>query len=98
MSSKLESRRQLLRYLATSPLLAHTGFGWAQESPLSESPDEAINVFDFHEVAKRTIPVAHYGYIAGGTDDDGTVRANRKGFEHFELRVRRRSTRSRVRT
>jgi isopentenyl diphosphate isomerase/L-lactate dehydrogenase-like FMN-dependent dehydrogenase len=35
------------------------------------------------------LPVAHYGYLASGVDDDATLRANRDGFNHFQLRPRR---------
>ena len=83
------SRRGFLRFLASSPLLAYPGLGFAQESNPITAPKDAINVFDFHEVAKKTLPVAHYGYLATGTDDDGTVRANRQGFDKFQFRARR---------
>ena len=86
---ELESRRGFLRFLATSPLLAYPGLGFAQESRPISDPKDAINVFDFHEAAKETLPVAHYGYLATGTDDDGTVRANRTGFDKFQFRTRR---------
>ena len=57
---ELESRRGFLRFLATSPLLAYPGLGFAQESRPISDPKDAINVFDFHEAAKETLPVAHY--------------------------------------
>ena len=44
------------------------------------SVNEAINVFDFHAVAREKLPPGHYGHLATGTDDDATVRANREGF------------------
>ncbi len=53
------------------------------------SANEAINVFDFHAVAREKLPPGHYGFLATGTDDDATVRANREGFRQFQLRVRR---------
>ena len=53
------------------------------------SVDEAINVFDFHAVAREKLPPAHYGHLATGTDDDATLRANREGFRQFQLRARR---------
>ena len=83
------NRRSFLKFLATSPLLAYPELGYGQEAKLITDPEDALDVFDFQAVAKETLPVAHYGYLAGGTDDDGTVRANRKGFEKLELRVRR---------
>jgi isopentenyl diphosphate isomerase/L-lactate dehydrogenase-like FMN-dependent dehydrogenase len=58
-------------------------------SDLIGSPDDAINVFDFRDVARKTLPPAHYGYMATGVDGDETLRANRKGFGHFDLRARR---------
>ncbi len=89
MSSNIESRRGFLRFLASSPLLAYPGLGFGQESQPITDPQDAINVFDFHQAAEATLPVAHYGYLATGTDDDGTVRANRDGFDKFQFRTRR---------
>src|SRR5581483_1548653 len=34
-------------------------------------------------------PIAHWGYLATGTDDDATIKANRDGFTHYSIRVRR---------
>jgi isopentenyl diphosphate isomerase/L-lactate dehydrogenase-like FMN-dependent dehydrogenase len=53
------------------------------------SAAEAINVFDFHAVTRQKLPPAHYGYLATGTDEDNTLRANRDGFRRVQLRVRR---------
>lgn len=60
-----------------------------QQAPLIRAPGEALSVFDFEPVAKAKLPVAHYGYMASGVDDDGTLRANRDGFAQFQLRARR---------
>jgi len=93
--SPLEGRRALLRLLAASPLL--TGFdlprGWlaaaaGQPGPISAAKD-GLDVFDFEAVARRNLSPAHFGYLETGTDDDGTIRANREGFTRYELRVRR---------
>jgi isopentenyl diphosphate isomerase/L-lactate dehydrogenase-like FMN-dependent dehydrogenase len=97
-----ESRRLFLKFLATSPALACVSFpALAAQGPNSAlrlagkgdgpiaSPEDALNVFDFETVAERELPPAHWGYIATGTDDDGTIRANREGFELFQLRARR---------
>jgi 4-hydroxymandelate oxidase len=54
--------------------------------PLITSPTQALDVFDFVPVARKNLPPAHFGHIAGGVDDDGTMRANRAGFEKFALR------------
>jgi 4-hydroxymandelate oxidase len=61
----------------------------AQRTPLIQSAKEALDVFDFEPVAKAKMPVAHWAYLATGTDDDGTIRANREGFDHWALKPRR---------
>ena len=60
-----------------------------QEPELIASASEALNVFDFEPVAHKKLPVAHWGYLTTGTDDDATIRANRAGFDRFDLRPRR---------
>lgn len=60
-----------------------------QDTTLIASAKEAFNVFDFEPVARRKLPPAHWGYLATGTDDDATIRANREGFSRYSLRVRR---------
>jgi isopentenyl diphosphate isomerase/L-lactate dehydrogenase-like FMN-dependent dehydrogenase len=50
---------------------------------------EAINVFDFHEVAKQKLMPGHYTFMSLGTDDAGTLLANREGFKKIQLRMRR---------
>jgi 4-hydroxymandelate oxidase len=56
---------------------------------LITSPDQAFDVMDFEPVARKVLPPAHFGYLATGVDDDATVRANREGFSHWEIRSRR---------
>lgn len=94
-ASTLASRRSFLQFLASSPAM------YAAPPILAQSPTElyapqaissaadAINVFDFHEVAKQVLLPGHYTYMAMGTDDGGTLHANRAGFEQFHLRMRR---------
>jgi 4-hydroxymandelate oxidase len=99
------SRRQFLSYLAASPLfLRHPersegsagGFEaltrlleQTQEPTLIPTARHALNVFDFEPVARKKLPPAHWAYLATGSDDDGTIRANREGFNRYELRMRR---------
>lgn len=98
------TRRSFARFLAGSPLLPLLGFSACapgepkdstadatlrELSDLIGSPDDAINVFDFRDVARQTLPPAHYGYLATGVDGDETLRANRRGFGQFDLRARR---------
>ena len=61
----------------------------SQEPDLIASPADALDVFDFEPVAKKKLPPAHWGYLATGSDDDGTIRANREGYARWDLRVRR---------
>ena len=56
---------------------------------LIATPKEAINVFDFEPVMRQNVPPAHFGYMASGIDDEATLRANRQGFQKFQLRPRR---------
>ncbi|MBL6614301.1 MAG: alpha-hydroxy-acid oxidizing protein [Reyranella sp.] len=96
------ARRRFLQYLAASPLLAGNDLlaqeqrlpdplVWAPRAlqPLIESPREALSVFDFEPVMHKNVPPAHFGYMASGIDDEVTLRANRDGFQKFQLLPRR---------
>src|SRR6478735_7556454 len=99
--SNAADRRNLLKFLAASPLLATNALAegvrwpdpveWAPFDPgkLISDPTQALNVFDFEPVMKANVPPAHFGYMATGVDDEMTLRANRDGFRKFELRPRR---------
>ena len=94
-------RREFIKFLATSPYVAALGgvaafleqSGLAQNTQQSSdvitSPDGAFDVFDFEEAAHRKVLQGHWAYMASGVDDDATLRANRDGFKHIELRPRR---------
>lgn len=94
-------RRDFLRWLAASPLLASAG-GLAglepviaQEAPrraldgLVESASQALDVFDLQRVAAEKVPTAHYGYIMTGVDGEETQANNRAALERMYLRARR---------
>src|SRR6056297_987028 len=93
------ARRRVLKFLAASPLLGYTAAGslLAEESLdaiqlpdfLIKSPEKALDVFDFHAVAKHKLPPAHYGYLTTGTDGNETLSANRRAFEDLYLRPMR---------
>jgi 4-hydroxymandelate oxidase len=97
------ARREFLKFLAASPYVAalggvtafleRSGLVFAQNGrPVADiiaSPAEALNVFDFEEPAHRKVNPGHWAYMASGVDDDATLRANRDGFRHIELRPRR---------
>ncbi len=56
---------------------------------LVETPDEAINVWDFERVAHANNLPEHWAYIHMGVDDLETRVANREGFQRLMLRPRR---------
>ena len=86
-------RREFLKYLAASPLLADfSAFAQEVEETLGErltDPSEVINVFEMEAVASTKIPPAHLGYLNTGVDSDNTLRANRDGFSRFQIKPRR---------
>jgi 4-hydroxymandelate oxidase len=92
-------RRRFLKFLAASPLAALPAAAWQapkKEGSAAEryfvplkTPKDAFSVTDFEEAARRTLPQAHFGYMESGVDDDLTVKANRDGYQHIELRPRR---------
>ncbi len=94
-------RRDFLRWLAASPLLASSG-GLAglepliaQEAPrrvfdeLVDRAGDALDVFDLQRVARANLPPAHYGYIMTGVDGEETYANNRAALERIYLRARR---------
>jgi hypothetical protein len=93
------ARRQFLQFLAASPLLGLTEAGrlFAEETlesldlpeHLIKSPADALDVFDFHNVAKQVLPTSHYGYLVTGTDGNETLAANREAFKRVYLRPMR---------
>jgi isopentenyl diphosphate isomerase/L-lactate dehydrogenase-like FMN-dependent dehydrogenase len=96
-------RRDFLRWLAASPVLAALAGcerGGAREAVDQEAPalglddlvasaNEALDVFDLERVAERTLPIAHWGYIKTGVDGEETQRNNRAALERIHLRARR---------
>ena len=56
---------------------------------LIKSADQALNVWDFEPVMRNAVPAGHYAYMAQGSDDFGTIAANRRGFGKIRLRPRR---------
>lgn len=92
MNARQRARRRFIRYLAASPLMAPLAIRAAQiaqDTELIATPDQALNVFDFEAVARHRLPIAHYSYLATGTSDEATLRANREAYSRLSLRVRR---------
>jgi 4-hydroxymandelate oxidase len=101
LSDKLSDRRAFLSFLAASPVLAYAGFTsrWIDEvlaAPLPQqnevvikSVKEALNIFDFDAAARVKLTPAHYTFITDGSFNNETLRANRDGFQKYEVRLRR---------
>jgi 4-hydroxymandelate oxidase len=94
------ARREFLKFLAASPYVAAVGgvaavvrrtalAQSAENSGVIADPAEALDVFDLERAAERKVQPAHWVYMKSGVDDDATLRANREGFKHIELRPRR---------
>jgi 4-hydroxymandelate oxidase len=79
--------------LAAGEVTEKKFLGWldslGQSDEVISSADQALEVMDFEPAARRALPPAHFGYLATGVDDDGTVRANREGYSHIQIRARR---------
>src|SRR5437660_51339 len=94
-TSRTYDRRAFLRFLAASPYVAALGGirAFAQRAPeiadVITDPKEAFSVMDFEEAAHRKVLPGHWAYMASGVDDDATLRANREGYKHVQLRPRR---------
>jgi len=61
----------------------------AQNDAVIKSVKEALNVFDFDAAARTRLSIAHYEFITDGSFNNETLRANREGFNKYELRLRR---------
>jgi 4-hydroxymandelate oxidase len=91
-SSRSVDRRAFLRFLAGSPYVAALGgvSAFAQQAPeILDSPKEALSVMDFEEAAHHKVLQGHWAHMSSGVDDDATIRANREGYRHVQLRPRR---------
>jgi 4-hydroxymandelate oxidase len=82
-------RRAFLKFVAASPYVAALGGvrAWAQE--VISDPKEALDLMDFEEAAHRKVLPGHWAYMASGVDDDLTLKANREGYRHIQLRPSR---------
>jgi 4-hydroxymandelate oxidase len=102
--STSKDRRRLLQLLASSSLVPFLDLpgGWAnalyasaQTSPASADNDliasaaEALSVLDFEPVAKAKLPPWHWAWLSTGGDDGSTMRANREGYDRYQIRARR---------
>jgi 4-hydroxymandelate oxidase len=92
LERQLRNRRNFLRFLAASPLLAAMPAGAWQTHNLDEvlaNPKDALDVMDFEAAARKALPAAHWGYMASGVDDNLTRDANHEAYKHIQLRPRK---------
>jgi 4-hydroxymandelate oxidase len=93
MHSESRARREFLKFLAGSPLFAHAMANAQQTGSAPPATPAALgdmlSIMDFEEAARKVLPPAHWGYMATGVDDDLTLKANRAGFQRYQLRARR---------
>ncbi len=88
-TQRVRARREFLRFLAASPLIAY-GFGEARaQEPAAVLPKDVLNVLDFEALARPKLAPAHWGYMASGTDDNLTLQANVAAYRSIQLRPRR---------
>ena len=81
------SRRDFFSFLGASPLLAQSE---ATIYPPTYSPEimKLVNLHEFEDVAKKKIHKLAYDFIAGGVEDELTLRANREALQRIRLRPR----------
>jgi isopentenyl diphosphate isomerase/L-lactate dehydrogenase-like FMN-dependent dehydrogenase len=103
-ASVSSSRREFLKFLATSPYVAAFGgvaaflpkVTFAQDGQAGNEPPNvittpagALDIFDLEAAAHRKVAPGHWAYMSSGVEDNATLLANRDGFKHIELRPRR---------
>jgi isopentenyl diphosphate isomerase/L-lactate dehydrogenase-like FMN-dependent dehydrogenase len=84
--TRRDATRNLSLFLAGSPLMRGQDAPWISDRipPL----EQINNVMEFEPVARTRMLKTAYDYIAGGVDDEWTLRRNREGFQHITFRPR----------
>jgi len=59
------------------------------DSDLIASAADALSVLDFEPVARAKLPPWHWAWLSTGGDGGETLRANREGFDRYQIRARR---------
>jgi isopentenyl diphosphate isomerase/L-lactate dehydrogenase-like FMN-dependent dehydrogenase len=81
MFHRRHALRSLIGFAAGSPLLAQS----REEQQVPDDLHGPVNVHEFEEVAKRKLHKMAYDFIAGGVEDELTLRANREAFARTYL-------------
>ena len=82
--TRREAVHRLGLFLAGSPLLQGQ-FGPRATHERVPSLDEMANVFEFEPVARGNMTRRNYDYVAGGVEDEVTLRRNREAFNWVSL-------------
>jgi 4-hydroxymandelate oxidase len=86
-------RRRFLQFLLASPLLHHSAgpslSGQISGTPLAGPLADAVNVFDLEALAESKVEPHHWAYLAAGSDDEKTLRANAEAFDLYQIRPKR---------
>ncbi|MEZ5361093.1 MAG: alpha-hydroxy acid oxidase [Bryobacterales bacterium] len=75
--------RRLIGFVAASPLFAQEGSDYPPQ--YAEEVMGPVNLHEFEAVAKKKLHKMAYDFIAGGVEDEVTLRANRASFECLRL-------------
>jgi isopentenyl diphosphate isomerase/L-lactate dehydrogenase-like FMN-dependent dehydrogenase len=92
LQQQFRNRRNFLKFLAASPLLASLPARAWQTHTLDEvlaNPKDALDVMDFEAAARKALPPAHWGYMASGVDDNVTRDRNHEAYKSIQLRPRK---------
>jgi isopentenyl diphosphate isomerase/L-lactate dehydrogenase-like FMN-dependent dehydrogenase len=89
--TRREAFHRLVSFAARSPLLSQ---GPGDPPEVTYLPDyggevmEPVNLHEMEEAARKKANKLVYDFIAGGAEDELTIRANREAYSHFWLRRR----------
>lgn len=79
----------LVHELLARPLAAQEMSLAPPDAVVIKSVKEALTVMDFDAAARAKLPLAHYEFITDGSFYNETVKANREGFQKYQIRMRR---------
>jgi isopentenyl diphosphate isomerase/L-lactate dehydrogenase-like FMN-dependent dehydrogenase len=93
MTSRREALRHLLTFVAGSPLVAEWMIAAQREGTLypptySDEVMGPVSLQEIEEAARKKIHKLAYDFIAGGVEDEVTLRANREALNRIFLRPR----------
>lgn len=69
--------------------LSQAGSAAPAANDLIAAAADAASVLDFEPAARARLSAAHFEWMSTGGDDGGTIRANRAGFDRYQIRARR---------